>query len=145
MKWSSSIILLLVLSVNSASAGVHSQALGQCLISSTSPQDRNKLIVWMFSAASQHPVVRDMVMVNEAQINKANKDFADLTMKLLTVDCKVQAKKTVQMEGPQSLQNSFRVFGEVAGKELFASPYVAKAMSDYVRYLNVFQLGKAFM
>ncbi len=138
------IIMALLLMTNPAMAGAQSDALGKCLVDSTSVKDRNKLIVWMFSASSQHPVVKDIIQVNEAQLNKANKDFAELSMKLLTVDCKVEAQKAVKLEGMKALQSSFRVFGEAAGKELFSSPYVAKAMAGYVRYLDVIQLGLMF-
>jgi hypothetical protein len=145
MRWLNLLFVLLLLNVGTATAGVHSNALGQCLVKATSVDDRNKLIVWMFTAAAQHPAVKSMAAVNEHQLNKANKDFADLTMKLLTKDCKAEAKRTVQAEGLQSLQNSFKVFGEVAGQELFTSPYVANAMADYVGHLNVVQLGLALM
>jgi len=98
----------------------------------------------MFSAASQHPLVSDIVSVNEAQLNKANKEFADLTMKLLTVDCQAETKMAVKQEGITSLQSSFKVFGEAAGQDLFSSPYVVKAMAGYVQYLDVIKLGLMF-
>ena len=99
------------------------------------------MIVWFFSAASQHPVVKDMLTVSADDLNKANKEFADLTMKLLTKDCRAEAKTAIKVEGIASLQSSFKVFGEVAGRELFTSPYVAKALAGYVQYLDVVTLG----
>jgi len=134
-------LVIMLLSISTAQSGVYSDALGQCLIDSTSNKDRNKLIVWFFSAASQHPVVKGVLTVNAAELSKANKEFADLTMKLLTEDCRVEAKKAVKIEGLTSLQSSFKVFGEAAGRELFASPYVAKALASYVTYLDLVTLG----
>lgn len=141
MKIISLFILLLSLNVTAASAGDYSDALGKCLIDSTSANDRNKLIVWMFSASSQHPVVKDMISVNAEQLNRANKEFASLTMKLLTVDCKAEAANAIKQEGIASLQSSFKVFGQVAAQDLFSSPYVAKAMAGYVQYLDIIKLA----
>jgi len=126
-------------------AGGHSPALGKCLIASTTLEDRNKLIMWAFSATAQHPAVKNMVNISEAQLAKINKNFADLSMRLLTQDCRVEAKKAMRNGGQLALQNSFRVFAEVAGKQLFSSPQVAKAMLDSLQYLNLLKLGKAFM
>ncbi len=136
-------VLMLFFAVNGY-AGKYSDALGQCLVNSTTVDDRNKLIVWMFSASSQHPVVRNMITVSDAELNRVNKEFADLTMKLLTVDCKLQAKIALKEGGLASLQSSFKVFAEVAGRELFASPQVARAMSGYVKHLDIVRLGLIF-
>jgi len=134
-------LVLILLSISSAHSGVHSDALGQCFIDSTSNKDRNKLIIWLFSAASQHPVVKRILTVNNVELEKANKEFAALSMKLITQDCRVEAKKAIKNEGIASLQSSFKVFGEVAGRELFESPYVAKALAGYVKHLDVVTLG----
>jgi len=128
-------------SMPAAQAGVYGDALGQCFIDSTSHKDRNKLIVWLFSAAAQHPVVKHLLSVSDVELDKANKEFAALSMKLLTQDCRAEAKKAVKNEGIASLQSSFKVFGEVAGRELFESPYVAKALAGYVKHLDVVTLG----
>jgi hypothetical protein len=130
------IAALMFLNLSTAYAGSYSDDLGKCLIDSTSTKDRNKLIVWMFSAASQHPVVKDLLTVSDARLESANKDFAELTMKLLTVDCKSETQKAVRYEGTKSIESSFNVFGQVAGRDLFSSPYVAEAMAGYSKYLD---------
>jgi len=134
-------LAILMLSITTAQAGVHSDALGQCFVDSASKEDKNKLIVWMFLTASQHPVLKDMLRVKEADLNKANKELAHLTMKLLTDDCRVKAKKAIRAEGLIALQLSSKIFGEKVGRELFASPYVVKAMAGYARNLDVVTLG----
>ncbi len=144
MRFFYTLIILLLLNSSNVFAGVHSDALGKCLIDSTSTKDKNTLIVWMFSAASQHPLVSDIVSVNEVQLNKANKEFADLTMKLLTVDCQTETKMAVKQEGIASLQSSFKVFGEATAQDLLSSPYVVKAMAGYVQYLDIIKLGLMF-
>ncbi len=125
-----------------AYAGPHSDELARCLIESTSERDRNGLIVWMFSAASQHPAVKDIVNVTPQQLDDANKNYAELTVRLLTEDCLSEAKKAVKYEGEAALENSFNLFGQAAGRELFSSPYVAGAMAGYVKHIDRSKLQK---
>ncbi len=97
MKFIYLLPLLAIFGFSNVHAGVYSDALGKCFIDSTSSKDRNILIVWIFSAASQHPVVRDILTVSEEKLESANRDFAELTMKLLTVDCKTETEKRLNM------------------------------------------------
>ncbi|MDH5356261.1 MAG: hypothetical protein OEY09_17600 [Gammaproteobacteria bacterium] len=136
MKFIYLLPLLAIFGFSNVHAGVYSDALGKCFIDSTTSKDRNILIVWIFSAASQHPVVKDILTVSEDKLESANRDFADLTMKLLTVDCKTETEKAIEYEGNKSLEESFNVFGQVAGRELFSSPHVAAAMAGYAKHLD---------
>ena len=142
MKYIYLFTALICLNISSVNAGIYSDKLGKCLIDSTSAKDRNKLIVWMFSAASQHPVVKDILTVSEAKLESASKDFAELTMQLLTEDCKAETQKAVEHEGKKSIEASFTVFGQVAGRELFSSPHVAKALADYTKFIDKSKLEK---
>ncbi len=136
MKYIYLLTALITFSASNVQAGTYGDDLGKCLIESTSPKDRNKLIVWMFSAAAQHPAVKDILTVSDAKLESANKDFAELTVKLLTVDCRSEMQKAVEFEGSQSIEASFNVFGQVAGMDLFSSPHVAGALAGYVQYLE---------
>ena len=128
--------LLLTASAMPAAAGPYADALGRCLIENTSENDRKQLIVWMFSAASQHPVVRDLLVVTPQQVDTANKAMADLTMRLLTEECLDVARKAIRIEGKVTLEQSFNLLGQVAGRELFSSPHVAEAMAGYAGHLD---------
>ena len=127
---------ILCVSPFSAFAGPYTNDLAKCLVESTSPGDRTDLVKWMFSAASAHPAVKSISNVSAKQLDKANKKTADLFMKLLTVSCRSETEKALKYEGKTTLQVSFQVLGQVAGKELFASPEVSAAMSGLERHLD---------
>jgi hypothetical protein len=90
----------------------------------------------MFSAAASHPAVRSIAYVSEEQLEDANKTLAELFMKLLTVSCKQQAEKAIRYEGQIALDLSFRVLGEIAGRELFSSPEVQAGMSSLDKHFD---------
>jgi hypothetical protein len=54
--------------------------------------------------------------------------------------CKDEAQKAIQYEGLATLQLSFQVLGQVAGRELFTSPEVASGMAGLQKYLDSDQL-----
>lgn len=117
-------------------AGPFTDNLSKCLVESTSTRDRNALVQWMFSAASLHPAVQSIASVSEQQLDEATKSTAELFMKLLTETCKQETIKALEYEGNLTLQTSFEVLGQVAGRELFSSPEVNAGMSKLDTYLD---------
>ena len=122
--------------VPNAHAGIYIENLSKCLVKSTSTDDRTDLVKWMFSAASLHPAVQSITTVSKQQLDEANKNTADLLTRLLTHSCEQETKKAVEFEGNVTIQTSFQVLGEVAGRELFSSPEVNDGMSEIGKYLN---------
>ena len=55
---------------------------------------------------------------------------------LVTVTCKSEMQLAVRYEGNTAIGAAFTVLGQVAGRELFSNPEVAKGMSDLERYLD---------
>lgn len=133
-------IIVLILLVGISNAGPYTDDLSKCLIESTSPQDRIELVQWMFSAASQHPAVKNMCSVSEEQSDEMNKKTAALFMKLLTESCREQTQNALKYEGETTLSQSFNVLGQVAGKELFASPEVSNNLAGFKNYLDMEKL-----
>ncbi len=141
-KFTTVVIVFLNLINSNAHAGPYSDELGRCLIDSTTQGDRNVLIVWMFSAAAQHPVVENLLDVSPEQLDKANKNFANLTVKLLTENCRAISKKAIKFEGAAALKNSFKLLGQVAGRELFTSSHVAGALAGFESHLDSSKLDE---
>ncbi|WP_029407835.1 hypothetical protein [Thiomicrorhabdus sp. Milos-T2] len=127
-----------------AHAGVYTNELSKCLIESTSQRDRVALVRWMFTAASRHPAVKSISSVSETQLDAANKTTGQLIMRLLTVSCKNETEKAFQFEGQSTLESSFMVLGQVAGKELFSSPEVSAAMAGLNKYIDKNKLNSIF-
>ena len=138
----STICTLAILSsfVASAYAGSYTNELSKCLVDSTSVRDRTALVKWVFSAASLHSAVKSIASVSEKQLDEANKNTADLFMRLLTETCKQETKNALKYEGEVTIQLSFQVLGQVAGRELFSSPEVSKAMSGLEKHLDADKL-----
>ncbi len=132
-------VAFLIFSSN-AFAGVYADKLSECLVDSTTTQDRITLVKWMFSAMSLHPAVRSISMVSPAQLDSANKNIAELFMRLLTKSCKDETKKALKYEGRSTIQNSFRILGQVAGRELFSNPKVLKGISGIQKYIDANKL-----
>ena len=117
-------------------AGVYSDDLSRCLVESSTPADKSVLVQWMFTSMALHPDVAAMANVSEAQRGASNKAAADMFMKLMTQTCVDQAKKAMKYEGATAIQQGFNVFGQVAGKELFANPKVATALAGLGEHID---------
>jgi hypothetical protein len=120
----------------SAQAGVYTDDLAKCLVSSTTDADRNTLVKWIFAVMSSHPEVKSIAAVPDAKVDLLNKDAAALFMKLLTESCKAKTEQALKYEGSSAIGTSFQVLGQVAGRELFASPAVVKNMAGMQKYID---------
>ena len=127
-----------------AYAGPYTDQLSKCLVESTSVRDRNNLVVWMFASASQHPAVKDIVIVTDEQLDEANRKMAELLMNLLTVACHDETADAFAYEGQSTIEASFTVLGSVAGREMFSSPSVGDAMAGMNEYLDEAKLKEVF-
>lgn len=128
--------LLATVCVFSSNAGVYTDALSKCLVESTSVKDRNDLVRWMFSAASMHPAVKEIVNVTPEMLEKSNKRMGELMNNLLTVSCKKETGEALKFEGNSTMEASFAVLGQVAGREMFSNPDVAAGMASLEKYVD---------
>ncbi len=128
--------LLSFLVSSNALAGIYSDELAKCLVSSTTKADRIELVKWMFSAASAHPAVKTISSITSDQMEEANKNVANLFMRLTTESCLEQTKNAIAYEGALAFQSSFQVLGQVAGQEMFASPEVTAGMAGLEKHLD---------
>jgi hypothetical protein len=121
---------------STAMAGIYSDELGKCLVSSTTPEDRTSLIKWFFVAASHHPAVKPLSSLTPAQQDEADKAMGAMFMRLMTENCRGEAQKALQFEGPIAYQLGFQVLGQVAGRELMSNPEVTKSLSGLQKYVD---------
>lgn len=122
--------------VGPARAGVYTDELGKCLIESATPDDRIVLVVWMFSAAANHPDVKHIASVTEEQLDEANKNVAELFVTLLGDSCGQQTANALKYEGQASIGTAFEMFGGIAGRELFASEAVTAATAGFQKHID---------
>jgi len=98
--------------------------------------DKHALVKWMFATAALHPDVRSIASVSTEQREEINRNLAALFERLLTVACRKEAKEALQFEGPSTMESSFQVLGQVAGRELFTDPEVASGLTNTLKYID---------
>ncbi|MGB0721641.1 MAG: hypothetical protein ACPGU7_04515 [Gammaproteobacteria bacterium] len=130
------VFLLVLFSPSLSYGGLYSDDLSRCLVESSTSSDKVKLIKWMFTSMALHPDVEYLANVTEAQRDEANKAAADLFVTLMTETCLDEARKAIKYEGMLAIKQGFEVFGQVAGKELFSNPSVARGLSGLEKHLD---------
>ena len=129
-------VIAMVAPMANSHAGVYTDNLSECLVKSTSRQDRLALANWLYSAASFHPAVKSVASVSRDQLDTANKKSAELFVRLLTESCKGESEKALKLEGHASIQGSFHALGQVASEELFSDSEVLTAASGLDEFLD---------
>jgi len=137
------VISFSILSVQSAIAGSYGTELSNCIIRSTSPEDRNDFVMWMFSAMAQHPSVKNETSISNEIVETSTIKTAKIFERLLTEDCKNETADVVKYEGTAELEKSFQLLGQVAARELFQNQEVAQALAKLEQHMNVKKLEDA--
>jgi len=129
-------IASLMLASGPAQAGVFSDDLTKCVVTSATTDDRNALMQWLFSAMAANQAMEPMAKVSREQRDGLNRKFADITERLLLADCHSQTLTAVKNEGPGVIEAAFRVLGEVAIRGLMSDPATTKSLSAVDQYSN---------
>jgi hypothetical protein len=127
-----------------AQAGPYGDDMAKCLVRSTTSADRSSLVQWIFAAAAAHPDVKSLVSVSEKQRDGLNRTTAKLFEKLLTASCRKETQAAVKYEGRQTIQTSFNVLGQVAGRELFTDPQVTSSVAGLGQYVDQKKIQELF-
>lgn len=137
------LLTFMAVAMQPVSAGVYTDDLSKCLVSRTTSEQKAILVNWMFSAMSLNPAVARYVAIPDAQRKQFNMDMAHLFETLMTVTCKKEMQAAVKYEGSGAIGAGFNVLGQVAGRELFSNPEVAKGMADLEQYMDEDKLKAA--
>lgn len=135
-------LLALALCAGPARAGVYSDDLGKCFVETSTPEDKQQLVQWIFFAIALNPDIKPYASITLEQRDAANKGMARLFEKLLGDSCLKQAQLAVKYEGTTAFSDSFRLLGQVAGQEIFVSPDVAAGTAEFAKELHVEDLQK---
>lgn len=128
--------LALLAQGSAAQAGVYTDDLSKCLVSSASADDRNAMLLWIFSSMSRQADVKPYSNFTEAQHDAIARKAAALTQRLLTVDCRKETVAAVRYEGAATMETAFGVLGQVAMRDLMTDPTVAAGMEKMGEYLE---------
>lgn len=139
-----SIVLASLLALGSAaSAQSSSDALGACLSDHTNGKERKDLVRWMFAAMSVHPALKDLAVVPPALHASTDQTVGQLISRLLSEDCRVEARTALQVDGPKAFETAFSSLGRIAVQELMTHPEVSASVMGYMRYVDPKKLEKA--
>lgn len=112
------------------SAGEHQDKLARCLVESTTQEDRNALVQWMFVAMSAHPLTAELAAVPASKRKEATTRATAVFEKLMTETCGAETMGTIKFEGTESLSKAFEALGNVAMEGLMAHPQVDEAITE---------------
>ncbi|MBL8261362.1 MAG: hypothetical protein JNM58_02970 [Xanthomonadaceae bacterium] len=126
-----------------AMAGPYGDDLSKCLVNSSTQDDKQGLVQWIFFAISLNPNTEPYVKVTSEQRAQTDKRMAQLLEKLLTESCVKEAKLAVQYEGDGALKEAFGILGRVATTEIFNNPQVSAGAEKFVQYLDVDKINTA--
>ena len=125
-----------------ASAGVYGDSLGKCLVSTSTDDEKQKLVEWIFSAIALNPSVSSYVNIPPEKRTQIDKDMAGLFEKLLGETCKSEAAEALKYEGSASWGTAFQLLGQVAGQQIFSAPEVSKGAEGFMKYMDTEALQK---
>jgi hypothetical protein len=129
--------LALALCAGPACAGVYGDDLGKCLVESSTAQDKQQLVQWIFFSISLNPDIAPYSRITPEQRAAADTGMARLFEKLIGENCAQEAGAALKYEGSSAFSASFELLGRVAGQELFASPEVAAGTANFARQLDI--------
>ena len=136
----SNLKMLLVLGLLTLSpvtiAGEYTDKLSECLLGATTEEDKGSLVKWMFTAMALHPAVEEMADVSLSAREQANREMAQLIIKLLSRACYSETRLALKNEGSMALQTSFTVLGQIAATNLFSDPNVAAGLASIETYIS---------
>jgi len=119
-----------------AVAGVYTDDLSRCLVSSSSDVDRVVLVQWIFGAMSANPQIKAYSAVTPQQREIFDRKAADLFGRLLLVDCRKEVVAALKNEGSGVMETSFGVLGQVATRSLFSDPATSASASKFAEYID---------
>jgi len=114
----------------------YSDKLSECLLIATTEEDKNSLVRWMFTSIALHPALEEVADVSLASREQANREMAELVVKLLARSCYTETRLALQNEGSSALQASFSVFGQLAAASLFSDPNVSSGLASIETYIS---------
>jgi len=114
----------------------YSDNLSECLLISTTEEDKNSLVRWMFTSIALYPALEEVADISLASREQANREMAELIVKLLARSCYSETRLALQNEENSALVASFSVFGQLAAASLFSAPNVAADLASIETYIS---------
>jgi len=138
------VIVGAAITASSATAGSATDALTACMADNTTGKDRKDLARWVFVGMSAHPEIQSLSKVTEANRDELDRMLATMVTRLMTENCRVQAKLAMENEGSAAFEAAFGAIGRLAMQELMSNPAVTSSFTRYAKYLDKNKINSAF-
>lgn len=135
-----------IMSASAASAGIYADDMTRCIVKSATPTDRADLVKWIFAMIGSNPQVEGLSTSTPAQEDAFNRRAAAVLERLVHVDCRKESIEALRYEGEAAMNESFKVLGQTAAKDLMSHPAVTAKMGGFASHIDVSKwesLGKA--
>jgi hypothetical protein len=129
---------------SSATAGPATEALSSCMADNTTGKDRKDMARWIFVGMSAHPEIQSLSNVTETNRDQLDRMLAAMVTRLLTENCRAQAKMAIEKEGGEALKTAFSVMGKLAMQELMTNSEVNSSFTRFAKYLDESKIYSAF-
>jgi hypothetical protein len=131
------ILVSSIITVPSAFAGQATSGLITCMTDNTTGKDRKDMARWIFVGMSVHPEIQILSNVTEKDRDEFDRKLAAIVTRLLTENCKAQAKNALEKEADEApVKAAFSVMGKLAMQELMSDPKVQTAFTGFAKYLD---------
>jgi hypothetical protein len=138
------IVIGSAITTSSAIAGPAADELGTCLSDNTTGKERKDLARWIFVGMSAHPDMQGLSNVTDANREGLDRMMATIVTRLMTENCRSQAKLAMEKEGAASFQSAFGAIGKLAMQELMSNPKVNSSFSNYSKYIDSNKINSVF-
>lgn len=125
-----------------ANAGPYEDAFAKCLVASSSTRDNIVLVKWIARLILEHPELKHLSQIADADRTKIDKDLAAFFVRVLTVDCVKEGKQATKYEGSDIYTSAFGYLGEYAMKNMMQNKNVSGAAENFTKYLDQEALKK---
>lgn len=139
-----SMTIIAVVAWSACTQTSYSDQLTDCLVESTTSQDRITFAKWFFSSVFYHPAIQSIATVSENKLEEAKNNAAELYITLVTKTCRQQMKNALKFEGKESIESGAKMLGRLAAMELFKSPEVEVARANFKKLLAKISNDKEF-
>lgn len=122
-----------------------SNAMGECIVRSTSAADRKTLVRWVFVAFSRHPDLADVMQVEPERRTAAEAEVGRLFERLLAHDCIAEFKASVRNGDNSGTGEAFRRIGEIAFEGIADDPAVKRELAATMSHVDMNRVMQALM
>jgi hypothetical protein len=113
------------------------EALTQCLMKSTSADDKRVLAKWVFAVIAQHPDIASMTRIDTVQRTAIDREAAKVFEQLLADQCAGPLRTAMKQSGTDAIGRSFQALGTSAATDMLQNPQVVTSGASLMKHLDM--------